>query len=56
MPKSQKHPVTAPPAVSTERVSDEIELLRVTMFPGAIGIDVAKGIDHGIAALPPLPA
>jgi hypothetical protein len=56
MPKSQKHPVTAPPAVSTERVSDEIGLLRITMFPGAIGIDVANDIDRGIAVLPPTPA
>src|SRR6266849_5741076 len=51
MPKSQKHPVTAPQAVTTERFSDEIGLLRVAMFPGAIGIDVAKDIDRGIAAL-----
>jgi hypothetical protein len=50
IPKSQKHPVTAPQAVSTERLSDEIGLLRVAMFPGAIGID-AKDIDRGIAAL-----
>jgi C-terminal processing protease CtpA/Prc len=51
MPKSQKHPVTAPQAVTTERLSDEIGLLRVAMFPGAIGIDVAKEIDRGITAL-----
>src|SRR5437667_3448518 len=51
MPKSQKHPVTAPQAVTTERLSDEIGLLRVAMFPGAIGIDVAKDIDRSIAAL-----
>ena len=51
MPKSQKHPVTAPQAVTTERISDEMGLLRVAMFPGAIGIDVAKDIDCGIAAL-----
>ena len=38
-------------AVTTERLSDEIGLLRVAMFPGAIGIDVAKDIDRGIAAL-----
>jgi carboxyl-terminal processing protease len=42
IPKSQKHPVTAPQAVITERLSDEIGLLRVAMFPGAIGIDVAR--------------
>jgi carboxyl-terminal processing protease len=51
MPKSQKHPVNAPKTVTTERLSDEIGLLRVAMFPGAIGIDVAKDIDRGVAAL-----
>ena len=38
MPKSQKHPVTAPQAVTTQRLSDEIGLLRVAMFPGAIAV------------------
>jgi carboxyl-terminal processing protease len=51
IPKSQKHPVTAPQAVTSERLSDKIGLLRVAMFPGAIGIDVAKEIDRGVAAL-----
>jgi C-terminal processing protease CtpA/Prc len=51
MPKSQKHPIAAPQAITTERLSDEIGLLRVAMFPGAIGIDVAKDIDRGIASL-----
>src|SRR6266536_6334463 len=41
MPKSQKHPVTETQAVSADRLGDEIGLLRVAMFPGAIGIDVA---------------
>jgi carboxyl-terminal processing protease len=51
MPKSKKHPVSAPEAVRTERLSDEIGLLKVAMFPGAVGIDVAKDIDCGIASL-----
>jgi len=51
MPKSKKHPVTAPEAVRTEKLSDEIGLLKVAMFPGAVGIDVAKDIDRGIASL-----
>jgi len=51
MPKSKKHPVTAPQAVHSERLSYDIGLLKVAMFPGAIGIDVAKDIDRGIAAL-----
>ena len=51
MPKSKKHPVTAPEAVHSERLTYDIGLLKVAMFPGAIGIDVAKDIDRGIAAL-----
>ena len=51
MPKSKKHPVTAPEAVHAEMLTDQIGLLKVAMFPGAIGIDVAKDIDRGIAAL-----
>lgn len=51
LPKSQKHPVTAPEAVHAEILSEGIGLLKVAMFPGAIGIDVAKDIDSGVAAL-----
>jgi len=51
MPKSQKHPVTAPKAVHARKLTDDIGLLKVAMFPGTIGIDVAKDIDRGIAAL-----
>lgn len=51
IPKSKKHPVTAPEAVHAEKLSDEIGLLKVAMFPGVVGIDVAKDIDRGIASL-----
>jgi len=51
MPKSKTHPVTAPEAVHAERLSDEIGLLKVAMFPGVIGIDVAKDIDRAIGSL-----
>jgi len=51
MSKSQEHPVTVPEAVHATKLTDEIGLLKVVMFPGAIGIDVAKDIDHGISAL-----
>ena len=51
MPKSKKHPVTATQAVHSERLTYDIGLLKVAMFPGAIGIDVAKDIDRGIASL-----
>jgi carboxyl-terminal processing protease len=51
MPEFHKHPVTPPQAVHTEKLGREIGLLKVAMFPGAIGINVAKDIDRGIAAL-----
>jgi carboxyl-terminal processing protease len=51
MPKSKTHPVTSPKAVHAERLSNEIGLLKVAMFPGVIGIDVAKDIDRAIESL-----
>jgi carboxyl-terminal processing protease len=51
MPKSQKHPVTIPETVHAERLKCDIGLLKVAMFPGVVGIDVAKEIDRGIARL-----
>ncbi len=51
VPKSKKHPVTAPDPVHAEKLSGEIGLLKVAMFPGVVGIDVAKDIDRGIASL-----
>ena len=51
MPRSPKQPVTTPRAVYTERLSYEIGLLKVAMFPGVIGIDVARDIDRAIEAL-----
>jgi carboxyl-terminal processing protease len=51
VPKSKTHPVTAPEVVHAERLSYEIGLLKVAMFPGVIGIDVAKDIDRAIESL-----
>jgi len=50
-PKSNKHPVTAPDPVHAEKLADDIGLLKVAMFPGLIGIDVAKDIDRGVELL-----
>lgn len=50
-PKSGKRPITIPRAVSHSRLSDGIGLLKVCMFPGAVGIDVAKEISAAVAAL-----
>ena len=51
VPKSTKHPVTAPDPVHAQRLADDIGLLKVAMFPGLIGIDVAKDIDRGVELL-----
>ena len=51
VPKSKKHPVTAPDLVHAEKLTNDIGLLKVAMFPGVVGIDVAKDIDRGIASL-----
>jgi carboxyl-terminal processing protease len=51
LPKSKTHPVTSPEAVHAEKLSDEIGLLKIAMFPGVIGIDVAKDIDRAIGSL-----
>jgi len=51
VPKSKTHPVTTPKAVHAEKLSDEIGILKVAMFPGVIGIDVAKDIDRAIESL-----
>ncbi len=51
VPKSKKHPMTAPDLVHAKKLSDDIGLLKVAMFPGVVGIDVANDIDRGIALL-----
>jgi carboxyl-terminal processing protease len=51
VPKSNKHPVTAPDPVHAEKLADDMGLLKVAMFPGLIGIDVAKDIDRGVELL-----
>ena len=43
--------MTAPDPVHAEKLTDEIGVLKVAMFPGVVGIDVAKDIDRGIASL-----
>jgi len=50
-PKSRKHPVNQPLAIVCSTLQPGLGLLKVTMFPGAIGIDLAHGFDRAIAAL-----
>jgi carboxyl-terminal processing protease len=50
-PKSKKHPVNQPLAIVCSTIQPGLGLLKVTMFPGAVGIDLAHGFDRAIAAL-----
>ena len=47
-PKMKKHPVTPPVAVVFRKLDDGIGLLRVTMFPGIVGVDFARETDRAI--------
>jgi len=48
-PRSKKHPVIVPKAVLCSQMPDGIGWLKVTMFPGAVGIDLAKMLDTAFA-------
>src|SRR5713226_4325625 len=50
-PKSKSHPVIVPKAVLCSQLPEGIGWLKVTMFPGAVGIDLAHMLDAAIAHL-----
>lgn len=50
-PKSKKHAVIVPKAVLCSQLPEGIGWLKVTMFPGAVGIDLAKMFDTAFAHL-----
>src|SRR5258708_21471584 len=50
-PTSKSHPVIVPKAVLCSQLPDGIGWLKVTMFPGAVGIDLAHMFDTAIAHL-----
>jgi carboxyl-terminal processing protease len=50
-PRSKSHPVIVPKAVLCSQLPDGIGWLKVTMFPGAVGIDLAHMLDKAIAHL-----
>jgi carboxyl-terminal processing protease len=51
LPSSKWHPIVRPRLVSWSKPEPGIGLLKVTGFPGQVGIDVAKEIDHAISEL-----
>ena len=50
-PRSKSHPVIVPKAVLCSQLPDGVGRLKVTMFPGAVGIDLAKMFDTAVAHL-----
>ncbi|PYT94807.1 MAG: hypothetical protein DMG38_29285 [Acidobacteria bacterium] len=50
-PRSKNHPVVVPKAVLCSQMPDGIGWLKVTMFPGAVGIDLARMLDAAFAHL-----
>jgi carboxyl-terminal processing protease len=50
-PRSESHPVIVPKAVLCSQLPDGIGWLKVTMFPGAVGIDLAHMLDAAFAHL-----
>lgn len=50
-PRSKKHPVIVPKSVICSQLPEGIGWLKVTMFPGAVGIDLAKALDNAVAHL-----
>jgi len=50
-PRSKSHPVIVPKAVLCSQLPDGVGWLKVTMFPGAVGIDLAHMLDAAISHL-----
>jgi C-terminal processing protease CtpA/Prc len=50
-PRSKNHPVIVPKSVICSQLPEGIGWLKVTMFPGAVGIDLAHALDNAFAHL-----
>src|SRR5437867_9095043 len=50
MPKSLKPPVVIPRTVTSRQLEQGIGLLKIAMFPGIVGIDVAKEMTEAVRA------
>jgi carboxyl-terminal processing protease len=50
-PKSKSRPINLPRAVAQQSLPSGVGYLKISIFPGAIGIDFAKQIDAAIAQL-----
>ena len=50
-PRSRKQPYSEPKAVTSSRVDSRTGYLKVSIFPGMLGLDVSRSIDAAIAEL-----
>jgi len=50
VPKSLKPPVVIPRTVTSRRLEQGVGLLKIAMFPGIVGIDVAKEMTEAVRA------
>ena len=50
--KEKQRPIVVPDQVVTaSKLRDDLGLIRVSMFPGVLGMDVARDISRGVADL-----
>jgi len=50
-PKDRKHPVSQPKSIVFSRLADGVGLIKANMFPGTVGIDVARETDEAFDQL-----
>ena len=51
MPKRGKRPLTEPRIASWSRAADGVGCIKISMFPGIVGIDVARDTDRAVREL-----
>lgn len=51
MPKRGKRPLTEPRIASWSPVADSVGYIKISMFPGIVGIDVARDTDRAVREL-----
>lgn len=50
-PKSKKHPVIVPKLISSRKLDGGVGYLKVSMFPGVVGIEIARDITRAVEEL-----
>ena len=50
-PRDRKHPVSQPKSIVLSRLADGVGLIKANMFPGTVGIDVARETDEAFHQL-----